>query len=223
MNVLVIDDDVKISERLMGNLRRADHAGVLGIIKVDDTVIKLDSVEEYDISQYDVKYDVALIDYQLSTTFTGILVSAWIALHLKIPRLTLTSAAYPGDPAYFNGSILKNEIVDTPQEVIRRIVECVENYEADVWLSNQHQELVAEYQRLLKCDGVLDRQYLVQVEGLLDRFERILDVHQEEHIKKVSMHEKEQDSFKKRQRENEEKLAELYRKYDMYLEAIKNG
>ena len=85
----------------------------------------------------------------MSSSFTGILVSAWIALYLQIPRLTLTTASYPGNPAYFNGSILKNEITDSPEVVIQRILECVENYNAELWLAKQHQELVAEYQHML--------------------------------------------------------------------------
>lgn len=150
INILVIDDDRKMAERLMRGLQRADKENILGEIQVDDSVIKLETVENYDISHFETTFDVALIDYQLSSSFTGILVSAWIALYLQIPRLTLTTASYPGNPAYFNGSILKNEITDSPEVVIQRILECVENYNAELWLAKQHQELVAEYQHMLK-------------------------------------------------------------------------
>lgn len=149
INILVIDDDRKMAERLMRGLQRADKENVLGEIQVDDSVIKLETVENYDISHFETTFDVALIDYQLSSSFTGILVSAWIALYLQIPRLTLTTASYPGNPAYFNGSILKNEITDSPEVVIQRILECVENYNSELWLAKQHQELVAEYQHMI--------------------------------------------------------------------------
>ena len=128
---------------------------ILGEIQVDDSVIKLETVENYDISHFETTFDVALIDYQLSSSFTGILVSAWIALYLQIPRLTLTTASYPGNPAYFNGSILKNEITDSPEVVIQRILECVENYNAELWLAKQHQELVAEYQHKLMQNNII--------------------------------------------------------------------
>lgn len=134
---------------MMRGLQRADKENILGEIQVDDSVIKLETVENYDISHFETTFDVALIDYQLSSSFTGILVSAWIALYLQIPRLTLTTASYPGNPAYFNGSILKNEITDSPEVVIQRILECVENYNAELWLAKQHQELVAEYQHMV--------------------------------------------------------------------------
>lgn len=93
INILVIDDDRKMAERLMRGLQRADKENILGEIQVDDSVIKLETVENYDISHFETTFDVALIDYQLSSSFTGILVSAWIALYLQIPRLTLTTAS----------------------------------------------------------------------------------------------------------------------------------
>ena len=78
INILVIDDDRKMAERLMRGLQRADKENILGEIQVDDSVIKLETVENYDISHFETTFDVALIDYQLSSSFTGILVSAWI-------------------------------------------------------------------------------------------------------------------------------------------------
>lgn len=136
INVLVIDDDKRIVERLMKNLKRMDSNKILGEIYVDDTITELENIEKYDVSDFKNKIDVALIDYQLSCSFTGILVSAWIALDLGIPRLTLTTAAYPGNPEYFNGSILKQEITDSPGIVIERIKECVECYNSELWLNN---------------------------------------------------------------------------------------
>lgn len=166
INILVIDDDRKMAERLMRGLQRADKENVLGEIQVDDSVIKLETVENYDISHFETTFDVALIDYQLSSSFTGILVSAWIALYLQIPRLTLTTASYPGNPAYFNGSILKNEITDSPEVVIQRILECVENYNSELWLAKQHQELVAEYQHMLDDDGLTITAVMVSLSGM---------------------------------------------------------
>lgn len=67
INILVIDDDRKMAERLMRGLQRADKENVLGEIQVDDSVIKLETVENYDISHFETTFDVALIDYQSST------------------------------------------------------------------------------------------------------------------------------------------------------------
>lgn len=223
INILVIDDDLKIAERLMRNLQRADKERILGEIKVDDSIIELETIENYDISRFETSFDVALIDYQLSTTFTGILVSAWIALHLQIPRLTLTTASYPGNPAYFNGSILKNEILDSPEVVIQRILECVENYNAELWLAKQHQELVAEYQHMLDDDGLINQEELTSLENILDRFEKILDARQEERIKRATLYERAKDEFAKKQQANEEKLSKLYEELNHYLEEMKNG
>lgn len=223
INILVIDDDRKIAERLMRNLQRADKEGILGEIKVDDSIIKLDTVENYDISHLGASFDVALIDYQLSSTFTGILVSAWISLHLQIPRLTLTTAAYPGNPAYFNGFVLKDEITDSPEIVLQRIADCVDNYNAELWLAKQHEELISEYQRILDDDGVINQEELKSIEHLLDRFEKIIDAHQEERIKKVALYERSKDVFVKKQQENEERLSTLYDTLNRYLEEMKNG
>lgn len=222
INILVIDDDKKIVSRLMKNLLRADEAEVIGVIEVDDSIIDMDSVEKYDVSSYGTVFDVALIDYQLTCSFTGTLVSAWIALYLKIPRLTLTTAAYPGNPDYFNGSILKNEITDSPQEVIQRIVKCVDNYNAEVWLQKQHQALVIQYQELLR-DNQENKQELVTVQTMLDKFEKILDAQQEESLKKIFMYERSTNEFVKRENENDKKLSELNQKLNYYLEELKNG
>lgn len=222
INILVIDDDRKMAERLLRGLQRADKENVLGEIQVDDSVIKLETVENYDISHFETTFDVALIDYQLSSSFTGILVSAWIALYLQIPRLTLTTASYPGNPAYFNGSILKNEITDSPEVVIQRILECVENYNSELWLAKQHQELVAEYQHMLDDDGLTNQEELKSIEHILDRFEKILDAHQEERIKRANLYEQAKDEFAKKQQANEEKLSKLYEELNRYLEEMKN-
>jgi len=223
INILVIDDDVRSVKYMMKNLKRADDAGVLGTIVVDDKVTRLDTLEKFDISGYDITFDVALIDYQLTCSFTGILVSAWIALDLKIPRLTLTTAAYPGNPDYFNGSILKKEITDSPQDVIQRITSCVDSYNAEVWLDKQHQALVSQYQELLKEDGAESQPEFSEIQTLLDRFEKILDAQQEEKIRGILMYENTTSDFVKRQEENEKKLAELNGKLNHYLGEIKNG
>lgn len=222
INILVIDDDKRIVMRLMNNLKRADESGVLGIIEVDDDVTKVDTLEKYDISHYETAFDVALIDYQLTCSFTGILVSAWIALYLKIPRLTLTTAAYPGNPDYFNGSILKNEITDSPKDVIKRIVKCVDNYNSALWLNKQHQALVFQYQELLKGENPEARPEFSAIQALLDQFEKILDEQQEEKLKKSLLYEQNTNEFIKREEKNEKKLSELNAKLNHYLEEIKN-
>ena len=222
INILVIDDDVRSVNYMMKNLKRADEADVLGAIVVDDKVTRLDTLEKFDVSGYDTTFDVALIDYQLTCTFTGILVSAWIALDLKIPRLTLTTAAYPGNPDYFNGAILKNEITDSPKDVIQRIASCVDSYNAEVWLDKQHQALVSQYQELLKEDSAESQPEFSEIQILLDRFEKILDAQQEEKIRGILMYENATSDFVKRQEENEKKLAELNSKLNHYLGEIKN-
>ena len=45
-------------------------------------------------------------------------------------------------------------------QVIQRILECVENYNAELWLAKQHQELVAEYQHMLDDDGLTNQEEL---------------------------------------------------------------
>lgn len=221
INILVIDDDKRSVDYMMKSLKRADAVGVLGTIVVDDEVTRLNTLEKFDVAKYDTKFDVALIDYQLTCTFTGILVSAWIALYLKIPRLTLTTAAYPGNPDYFNGSILKNEITDSPTDVIQRIVKCVDSYNAELWLDKQHQALVLQYHELLKEDGAETSPEFSEVQTLLDRFEKILDAQQEEKIRAILMYEERTSDFVEFQKENEQKLAELGEKLKHYLGEIK--
>lgn len=219
INILVIDDDKKIVDRLMTILRRADQGHVLGIIEVDDSIVQLNTVEEYNISQFNTAFDVALIDYQLTSTFTGILVSAWIALYLRIPRITLSTADYPGDPSYFSASILKREITDAPETVIQRIQECVDTYKSDEWLGRQHRALVKEYQTLLSENNTTQ---LTQLETILDRFERILDAKQDSKIKACLAYEYSKDSFIEKEKAYEMRFNELYTQLQQYQEALKN-
>lgn len=222
INILVIDDDKRIVNRLMNNLKRADEASVLGTIEVDDSITGLDSIEKYDVSHFETDFNVAFIDYQLTCSFTGILVSAWIALYLKIPRLTLTTASYPGNPDYFNGFILKNEITDSPKEVIQRIVKCVDNYNTELWLNKQHQALVLQYQEMLKEGNSEFKPEFTAIQTLLDQFEKVLDAQQEIELKKTLMFEKTTNEFTIREEENERKLLELNAKLNHYLEELKN-
>ena len=223
INILVIDDDVKIVSRLMNNLKRADTSDVLGEISVDDSITKLESIEKYDVSRFETTFDIALVDYQLSCSFTGILVSAWIALYLGIPRLTLTTAAYPGNPDYFNGAVLKNEITDAPEAVVQRIVECVENYNSRLWLDKQHHALVLQYQALLRDGNSATATELTAIQILLDQFERILDAQQETEIKKSLLYEQGTRGFVDRERENERKLSELNVRLNGYLEELEKN
>ena len=220
INVLVIDDDKRIVERLMKNLKRMDSNKILGEIYVDDTITELENIAKYDVSDFKNKIDVALIDYQLSCSFTGILVSAWIALDLGIPRLTLTTAAYPGNPEYFNGSILKQEITDSPGIVIERIKECVECYNSELWLNKQHHALVIEYQNLLKEGDRTSEFDLNAIQNILDKFERILDDRQERELQKILSYENIKDDFSKKEQENEKKLSDLNKKLEKCLEAL---
>lgn len=205
INILIIDDDKRPLTRLVGNLRHADTGNNLGVIEIDDSIVQLDMVEKYDVSKYNTTFDVALIDYQLTSSFTGILVSAWIALYLRIPRMALSTAAYPGDPSYFNGAILKREITDAPADVIHRIINCVETYNSDEWLNNQHRLLVEQYQSLLQSND--NAPELAQLENLLDRFERILDAQQDSEIKKAL-------AFEQQAVSNQEKAQELGRRFE---------
>lgn len=218
INILIIDDDKRALTHLISNLKRADVGNALGVIEIDDSIVQLDTVEKYDVSKYDTTFDVALIDYQLTSSFTGILFSAWIALYLKIPRIALTTAAYPGDPNYFNGSILKREITDTPNDVIQRIINCVETYNSDAWLNEQHRLLVEQYQSLLRTND--NSLALAQLENLLDSFERILDAQQEAVIKKASAFEQYAAEQQKKAQSFDQRFEELYAKLQKYQEEI---
>lgn len=218
INILIIDDDKRPLTRLVSNLRRADTRNVLGVIEVDDSIVQLDMVEKYDVSKYNTKFDIALIDYQLTSSFTGILVSAWLALDLRIPRMALSTAAYPGDPSYFNGTILKREITDAPADVIQRILDCVEKYNSAEWLDNQHKQLVEQYHALLQANG--DAPELSQLESLLDRFERILDEQQDSAVKKVLAYEQETLANQDKSQELDKRFEELYTRLQKLQEEI---
>jgi hypothetical protein len=221
INILVIDDDARGVRYMMDNLIHADVAGIIGSIVVDDGVTKVETLEKFDVGKYGTKFNVALIDYQLTCSFTGILVSAWISLYLKIPRLTLSTAAYPGDPDYFNGQILKNEITDDPNSVIQRIKECVEGYDAEVWLNWQHRDLVLQYQKMLEEVDPDSKPEFTAIQKLLDHFEKILDTRQEERIKCSLIYEQSTSEYVKMREKNEKQMLELNEKLNHYLEEMK--
>ena len=212
INVLIIDDDKRPVTRLVSNLRRADTGNALGVIEIDDTIVQLDMVEKYDVSKFNTTFDVALIDYQLTSSFTGILISAWIALHLRIPRMALSTAAYPGDPSYFEGQyIVPNGMAYNSYIILDdkiAIFDTVDARFSDEWLNNQHKLLVEQYQCLLKVNN--NTPELSQIEELLDRFERILDEKQDSAIKKVLAYESAVTDDQGKIQEYDKRFDELY-------------
>lgn len=202
INILVIDDDLDYIERLMEQLKSKDIEKKIGTIICDASMLD-GKLEDYDPSIHRVKFDVVLIDYQLGCTYTGNLVSAWIMLQIKAPRMTLTSGNYSDPSGYFDGYICKAEVADKPEEIIDRIITCIETFNYNLWLDEQYQLLVMQYSdhiiknRIQGIDSAeLDN--LNCINAILDKFERILDSSQEEQIKlRMQFIEKEQEFFEK--------------------------
>jgi CheY-like chemotaxis protein len=190
INILVIDDEKDSIENLMRMLKRKDKLNKIGEIIVDDSMLKdVKSLEEFSLSKYDIKFDVILIDHQLGCGFSGALVSAWMLIQkIRAPRITFTGAEYPGPKEYFDENIIKDEITTNAQDVINRIVSCVENFKYDEWLVTQYDQLVNEYTKLLKEDqsgslSYTEKTNLESLESILDKFESIIDSKQNEFIK----------------------------------------
>lgn len=188
INILVIDDEIDNVNRLMETLKRKDTQKRIGQVIVDNSMLRFNSLEQYDASIHNIKFDIVLIDYQLDCSYTGILVSAWIMLQLKVPRMTLTSGVYPGPKDYFDGHITKDEIIDSPNEVIDRIISCVETFNYNSWLEKQYDQLVVQYSKMLSDNQELklnscEKENLESLTNLLDKFEKIIDEEQEKIIK----------------------------------------
>lgn len=189
INILIIDDDKKAVQRLVNNLKRADLENVIGECIVDDSVVTEENLEKYNPLKFNTKFDVLLVDYQLNSQFTGVLVAAWIMLQLKIPKLTLTTGTYSGPKECFDGFIIKDELLNNPEQVIVKLVETVNSFNSKQWLENQHTALVEEYQSLSEDKlnakiNYADEKRLALLENLLDKFEKVLDEEQEKEIKK---------------------------------------
>ncbi|MFT8362718.1 MAG: hypothetical protein ABF608_06010 [Sporolactobacillus sp.] len=220
INILVIDDEVKPVQEFMNYLKESDDDNQLGRCLVDNKPISCNKLEDYNVQQYDFKIHAVLIDYQLNTEFTGILVAAWMMLQLQVPRITLTSGDYPGPPNYFDAFIRKDEISDNPQEVIRRIVKCVQDFDYEKWLKRQYKELASEYRKLIhneEKDGLsLSEEYdLRQLSTILDKFDKLFDARQNEHIKKEESYLLGQDPFRQKEKDFKEKMAALMKNLDV--------
>ena len=209
----------------MHTLVRADSNSTIGDIIVDDSIAKESTdIEEYDPENaFQTHFDIVLIDYQLGCSFTGILVSAWIALKMNIPRLTLTTAPYNGDPGYFNGSILKRDITDHPAIVLKQLEEHIRNYDSIKWLNDQYKLLVQEYQRITDNELGSTKEQRESIEQLLDKFERIIDSKQESVLKEISIIENDSSELSKKLQENREKISGLNKQLDAYLEELKRN
>lgn len=223
LNILVIDDDKSTVERIMHTLKRADSDGSIGTIVVDGSITSDDArIEEYDPENtFQTHFDMALIDYQLGCSFSGILVSAWIALKMKIPRISLTTAPYNGESSYFDGFILKRDITDNPSTTISKIKEYASNYDANKWLDNQYRLMVEEYKAILDGRIITSEEQRVLIETLLDKYEKILDQQQEQLIKQAMSYEDESKSFSTRMAENKRKIEALSLQLNSYLEELK--
>lgn len=226
INILVIDDEKDSIENLMRMLKRKDKQNKIGQIVVDNSMlIDIKSLEGYNISNYGIDFHAILIDYQLGCGFSGALVSAWmLAQKIKAPRITLTGAQYPGPKEYFDENILKDEITSDAQDVIDRIVACVESFNYDKWLVEQYDHLVKEYTQLLKDEqnGRLtnyEKVNLKSLEQLLDKFENIIDNKQNETIKLKYKVLEEKSSFMDK---NVKYLSELEKKEDELNQLIKD-
>ncbi len=224
INILVIDDDKKIVNRLMNNLKRADTSGIIGQIEVDDSITKTGDLEEYDPTvKYGMDFDAVLIDYQLGCEFSGILVSAWMSLKMSnVPRIALTTAPYIGGPSYFTNSFLKRDITDTPQKVIQELQTSIEEFNSTKWLEGQHKILVDEYQSLLDNNSS-DSPLINSIETLLDKFEKIIDYKQEEKLKLILAQKKNRADLTEQLNKNENEIKNLRQKLDAYLKELSNN
>lgn len=187
INLLIIDDDIEEAKRLMKVLKLDDEKNMIGECVIDSQLLNCTTIEEYDARNYKTKFDAVLIDYQLNKEFTGTLVSAWLMLQLRIPRITLTADAYHDSYEYFNQFIRKSEITNRPKEVIHRIISCVSEFNFSAWLEKKYEELVEQYTAILANNHLdminnSDQQILDQLSCILDRFERVLDAEQEKAI-----------------------------------------
>ena len=229
INLLVIDDDKKAVERAMKHLKRNDIEDILGEYIVDDSIMNTDKVEDYCPSTYPVEFNAVLIDYQLiGQKFTGILVSAWMALHLGIPRIALTTATYNGPSNYFDEFIRKDEIIDNPQNVIYRISSCVENFNYTQWLETQYKELVDKYNELLVRSeqvGLIapEIQLLEKLEVILDKYERILDAEQEDLIKTKFEYLDSSRDFLEREAKHDDAMKGYQEKLDLMLQQLEEN
>lgn len=226
INILVIDDEIKIVQRLMKTLERKDLNKQIGSIIVDDSMLGDQSLEQYDAFVHETQFDIVLIDYQLGCSYTGILVSAWMMLQLRIPRMTLTSGPYPGPKNYFDGYIMKDEIIDKPDEVISRIVKCVETFNYNVWLEKQYEQLVEQYSRLIEDDAKFqlnsaEQENLNSLIRLLDKFEKIIDVEQEEKIRLKMEYINNQTSFIEKEKVYSSEIINKQKELQETLEALK--
>lgn len=226
INILVIDDETTYVNRLMNTLKRKDTQNRIGQIIVDNSMLGEKSLEQYDASIYNTKFDIVLIDYQLGCSYTGILVSAWMMLQLKVPRMTLTSGAYPGPRDYFDGYITKDEIIDSPNEVIDRITSCVETFNYNKWLEKQYDQLVDQYSKMLSDDQNLklnpyEKENLESLANLLDKFEKIIDEEQEKVIKLKMEYINNQVSFTKKEEIYNQELFEKQKQLQETLKELK--
>lgn len=228
INILVIDDEVKSVQTYMDFLLESDDDKQLGRCLVDNKPILCNKLEEYDVRQYDFEIHAVLIDYQLNTEFTGILVAAWMMLQLQAPRITLTSGDYPGPTNYFNDFIRKDEISDHPQEVIRRIVKCVQDFDYEKWLKCQYKELASEYRKMVHDEekdrlSSSEKYNLQQLSTILDKFDKLFDARQSKQIKNEENYLLGQDPFREKERAYKERMNSLMKKLDDFsLEGKEN-
>lgn len=222
INILIIDDDKRAVERLVNNLKRADDGNEIGECIVDDSVIAEDNLEKYNPLQFDVKFDVLLVDYQLNSKFTGVLVAAWIMLQFKIPKLTLTTGMYPGPKDCFDGFLIKDELLENPKGVIAKLIQIVNTFNAKQWIENQHRALVEEYQTLVeyKANGKInysDENMLLLLEKLLDKFEKVIDEEQEKEIKRREIMLEEKSNFSQMIEQQTTEIDVLSARLEEYL------
>lgn len=228
INILVIDDNKKEVERLYKIIKKADKNNVISNFIIDDAITKIGNVEDYNPNNFGVDFDVLLVDYQLNCNFSGALAAAWIMLQKPMPKFTLTTGVYPGPQEGFDGFILKDDLLNNPEQFITQIVEAVESFNSKHWLEKQHDLLVGEYQNLIddklqgRTNGA-DEDKILILEKILDKFEKILDAEQDKIIKEKYAVLDEEMNFRGKIDEQNVKMNELDKRLKEYLKKIEQG
>ncbi len=152
INLLVIDDEAAEVIRQLKELKEHDEKSILGEIKFYNSFpadIETLSINEFITTENGESVDAILIDYDLNAEYTGTLLSAWLALkNRNIPRIAFTTRNYSGSIDDFDGYIIKNDIIDQPENVLLQLVDIIEKSNMEDWLTRKYIDLINQYSLL---------------------------------------------------------------------------
>lgn len=219
INILVFDDETKLTERAVKKLKRVapQTFDKIYVTCLKNEINVLENLSFDNIEGLNFIPDVILIDKEIQCQFTGILISSCLLnLNTKIPRISLTGAELDeNDKRKFDESITKTELSNSPLSVAKKIENVVLYLDKKNWIYSQYEYILNEY-NLATERGETDK--IGIIDNILNKLESLIEKEMEVKIEATRKMMSKYDEEYKKIEDLDNKIVELLEKLNMRLD-----